>query len=913
MAGDVIVRCSGAWPWAVLREVDHFGIPEFDLASPPQRFWDDEPKSGPNSLEIGVDRNRALPIPTPAQLLAALPDGDNWQAMTRRSIARMAAWFVVCEDRQARMRARPVATLAHQASLVRHILEQPDLSRVLIADEVGLGKTVEAGLLVRELLQTRPNCRVLYLSPARLVRNVREEFTRLDLPFRQWVSGGDGDASLRDAWIIASIHRAVHEAHSANVVGTPPWDVLIVDECHHLSDWQAGGGKPVLQYQLVQRLIERMPEKSRVILMSGTPHQGHPERFENLLRLLRRSGEPESALAGRVIYRTKDDVLDWDGNPLFPTRLVNPPVMVDLGPAHGDWMDHIYDFFVPDRAGVGQARRRAAGWRCSMALQWASSSVQAGLGFLVRQAIRAGWSLDRAALPDALAALRPYRLGSATEPLDQLFDRLSREIGRQIADDDIQDLEDEEALGAEWRPNDAALTDLLREGTELAHSLGDYKWERIYDSVLEQAGREKVVLFAQPIETVTALAGFLTRRMGSKPALIIGAQSQMERDREIESFWKLDGPQFLVSSRAGGEGINLQIARRLVHVDVPWNPMELEQRVGRVHRFGSRRKIIVDTIVARRSREVDMYRVAYERLRTVASKLVPEDRFDSLFARVMSLVPPDELQAIVGGRPQAPLSSEEEGLLRQLVSRGFQDWRAFHERYSGGRIRNLDPGSAEWSDLAAFLERYAGARPVEGFQALRFLWDEGEVIEASAAAPALRFGDELFAFGDYGGMPVTDEAGQRIGIAGTNVPSIAETLRTRAFPEEVAGAAHVRWPEEAPVPDGVERKPFVVWGAARRSLRFGEGTPVEVRTSIHLVAFDSSGHEIVIEGDARAATLRALFAGTVRARVEEAANLVGQAREREVAWIRALQQPTDEDRAARLYHAVTPLLAAVVS
>jgi superfamily II DNA/RNA helicase len=97
-----------------------------------------------------------------------------------------------------------------------------------------------------------------------------------------------------------------------------------------------------------------------------------------------------------------------------------------------------------------------------------------------------------------------------------------------------------------------------------------------------------------------------------KPAMIIGGQSDAERQQQQDLFWRKDGPRFLVSSRAGGEGINLQVARRLVHIDVPWNPMELEQRVGRVHRFGSKQKIIVDTIVVKDSREADAYRVARE-------------------------------------------------------------------------------------------------------------------------------------------------------------------------------------------------------------------------------------------------------------------------------------------------------------
>ena len=95
----------------------------------------------------------------------------------------------------------------------------------------------------------------------------------------------------------------------------------------------------------------------------------------------------------------------------------------------------------------------------------------------------------------------------------------------------------------------------------------------------------------------------------------------------MAAFWRPDGPRFLVSSRAGGEGINLQVARRLVHVDVPWNPMELEQRIGRVHRFGSRRTILVDTLVARESRETHAYQIARKKLVDIASALVPSDRF----------------------------------------------------------------------------------------------------------------------------------------------------------------------------------------------------------------------------------------------------------------------------------------------
>src|SRR5207248_2147566 len=174
------------------------------------------------------------------------------------------------------------------------------------------------------------------------------------------------------------------------------------------------------------------------------------------------------------------------------------------------------------------------------------------------------------------------------------------------------------------------LENLLVEGISLVREAGDEKWMLIQKALLDQAGTEKIVLFAQPIETVSALARYLERTTGHKPAIIIGGQSDAERTKEVEAFWRPDGPRYLVSSRAGGEGINLQVARRLIHIDVPWNPMDLEQRVGRVHRFGSRQTILVDTVVVKDSREADAYRIARQKLELITKTLVVRERSDAL-------------------------------------------------------------------------------------------------------------------------------------------------------------------------------------------------------------------------------------------------------------------------------------------
>ena len=171
-------------------------------------------------------------------------------------MARLYAAFIVAEDPQRRLDARKAATLMHQASLVQHILENGNLRRVLIADEVGLGKTLEAGFIIKRLTDDAPMLRVLYLSPARLVNNVAYELRqKLDLDARIWVSGTSSDARLSsDRLIGASINKAVFGENLERVVESGPWDVLIVDECHHLSDWGVDGNKPNQSYRLVSRL-----------------------------------------------------------------------------------------------------------------------------------------------------------------------------------------------------------------------------------------------------------------------------------------------------------------------------------------------------------------------------------------------------------------------------------------------------------------------------------------------------------------------------------------------------------------------------------------------------------------------------------------------------------------------------------
>ena len=905
-------------PCAILREQDEWGIRTYDLAYPPRRFWADQ-ESLPPAIEPGVDAARVRHSPTPTELIANLPEGDTWSAQSKRSIARLLAHFLICEDPQRRLDAREVITLSHQVSLVRHVLDHEHLRRVMIADEVGLGKTVEAGLLIQELLAATAGLRVLYLAPARLVNNVGKEFDRLGLNFRLW-KAGEADARLSDPRIVASIHRAVHGDNFKKIANTGPWDVIVVDECHHLSDWAAGGGDPALKFRLVRDLVARQSPDCRLILMSGTPHQGHMHRFDNLLRLLCRESEPENALAGRVIYRTKEDVRDWNGNPLFPNRQINEPLVLELGSQYKAWLRKIHDFYRPpkDSSSQRKAQQRAAGWRCAQALQWAASSPQAGLGYLVRQAVRASWQLTDGVLKDALTALRPYRNGTPDEPVDGLLHRIRREVRQQAEDQDIEDLEDDdEAVISLDRKQKENLNQLMAEGLCVLKGFANRKWDFLNTNVLAKTSGEKVVLFAQPIETVCALARYLELQLGEKPAVIIGGQSDLERQQQQDKFWRKDGPRFLVSSRAGGEGINLQIAHRLVHIDVPWNPMELEQRVGRVHRFGSKRTIIVDTIVVKDSREADAYRVAREKLRLIASSIVAPERFESIFSRVMSLISPEDLQDVLIDGSVTPLRPDEQNKIAEMVESGFRAWREFHDKYAGrqAKIRAQDPGLARWDDLKHFLNEHGAAEKQDGFSANRFRLVDGAVTAQDDPVEVVRLRDGVsYLIGDGDGAPVTGPNGEKVRRLGLNIPIVAELLRKFALPEMATGAAHLRWSPRVTADGFLGDKPMTVFAFLRQTFRPDQKTGwAEHGSNVFLFVSRVDGEIQPMEGLQKQELLRSLLKCIVRIKAEGDGPLSAFVAETELQLCNNLRRPTETELREGIRHSVVPLLAAIVT
>lgn len=702
---------------AVIARMD-FGYPTFSTVSLPDRIWGGvDLGKRVRSIQHGVAERQLRVAVSPAERVSSLLGGGVAYQESRRSLARLEGLWLCCEDHHRLLDAHVIEPLAHQASLVEQVLSQSNLRRVLIADEVGLGKTIEAGLIIQRLRE-RNSARVLYLTEARLVPNVIEELEKLGLRPRSWSSslmearlaGGDSDP-----FVVGSMHLAVaNEARFELIASSGPWDVIVVDEAHHLSDYSPDGSDPRRRMRLVRRLLEdRLVPGGRVILMTATPHQGHLDRYKNLLKLLSGGGETEEDSSGRVVYRLKEDITDWDGQPLFPTRRVHEPSAVHVGDEYRSWLSRIHEVF-----GKGQLSR-AAGWRLAQSLQWSASSPMAGVAYLARFALRRGLRPDEhPPLREAILALRPFRGGPVDEPWVSILGRLNQ-MARAGLDDDEGDEEDPDPLR-----DSADLPSLLlalEEGTRLiSNDAFAAKLEHVFRR-LERSDGGKLVVFAQPVETVWALRDRVEAELGAgSVSIIVGGQRDDERRDQIRRFWeKPGGSRVLVSSRSGGEGINLQVCNQLLHFDIPWNPMEMEQRVGRVHRYGSVEQVHVHTLVLENSREGRVLQRARAKLASIAMAVGwDQERQEQLFGRTMSLVPWEDLAVLMVGEDLGPLSQAEEVRLQTLIQEGFDQWK-LHDasfRKTAVRLRSVDRGPLDDEDLEHFLLRQLGAEAAEGWR-----------------------------------------------------------------------------------------------------------------------------------------------------------------------------------------------------
>ena len=510
------------------------------------------------------------------------------------------AWGVFSRSR--------IDLLPHQLWVCKRVLESWP-TRWLVADDVGLGKTIEAGLILTPLLSSGRVHRLLILAPASLVEQwqvrMREMF---DIRISIYVAAADTETS--DFWntqdrVIASAQtlRLDKANRWERLFDAKPWDLVLIDEAHHMNvDDQ---GHRTLSYQLVEHLQERGKVQS-MVLFTGTPHRGKDRGFLSLLKLLRPDDfDPEQPLEEQIkklrtvmIRNNKNSVTDMSGAPLF-TPVRSRRETYAYSPQETRFYEQLTQFITTGKAyaaSLGFQDRRMVILILITMQKLASSSVAAVRRALARRLAR---------LRDAMARLEEARkdlvhwqeLRAEDDPAN--LDEISRLEERVV----------EHLTGVDLNPNEIpALEELLAVASEVTE---ETKITRILRVVEEYFPDRSVLFFTEYKATQALLMSALHKRYGDGCVTFVngdgfledvqdssGTISRLTEDRRLAAARFNRGEvRFLVSTEAAGEGVDLQEnCSALVHVDLPWNPMRLHQRVGRVSRYGQTDPVDVVTV-----------------------------------------------------------------------------------------------------------------------------------------------------------------------------------------------------------------------------------------------------------------------------------------------------------------------------
>ena len=557
--------------------------------------------------------------------------------------------------------------LPHQRIAVYERMLRQDPLRFLLADDAGAGKTIMTGLVAREMLSRGRIGRVIIVPPAGLVGNWERELrTLFGLRFRILTgadaragnpfSGPDGDLVIVPLDTLAG--DTVFDR--LRTTGVSPYDLAVFDEAHKLSAArERQRTRKSRRYLLAEALAGCAAPESRfagldwsarhLLLLTATPHMGRDSPYHHLWRLLdphafdaeeafRRF--PAAARARHFIRRTKEEMVDLAGRPLYPQRAC-ATFGYDLTPG-GDGEQALYDLTTAWlRRSYGRAldNRPTARLALSVFQRRLASSTWALRRSLERRAAKLRRTLEDLASGRVTAAglrsgQRPFGDADDAEILDALADA---DAGGDEAADGRAAACEEAVLGAmiavsidELHEEIATIDGLIARAGRLIEAGAESKFERLRE-VLDDpryAG-DKWLVFSEHRDTVE----YLIRRLeglghAGRIVSIHGGMAWPEREAAVEHFRDPGGARFLVATDAAGEGINLQFCRLMVNYDLPWNPARLEQRLGRIHRYGQRRDVVIVNLVATSTREGRVLQVLLDKLDAIRVELRSDKVFD---------------------------------------------------------------------------------------------------------------------------------------------------------------------------------------------------------------------------------------------------------------------------------------------
>jgi len=540
-----------------------------------------------------------------------------------------------------------VDPLPHQIEAVyHHILRNPRI-RFLLADDPGAGKTIMAGLLLKELKYRGLVQRILIVVPGQLrdqwLREMKErfseEFTVVD---RSVVNATWGrNVWEHEAQVITSMDFAKQDDVRASL-GSVHWDITIVDEAHKMAAYQYGNKTDkTARY----RLGEDLSTNSEFLLfLSATPHRGNPDNFRLFLDLLEPGFFATNDLLAESVQnrdnplflrRLKEDLTDFQGVPLFPPRSVKT-ITFQLGDDEKRLYNAVTHYVETSYNQALQKDKRNVAFAMLILQRRMASSVRAILRSLERrqkrleELLRLGqWLADRQSIDeDALEdAPEPERLKAEEELLERLTAAETREE-LQLEIEQLQNLI-QLARQAERHGVETKLAKLR---------------EVIQDRQLRSSG-EKLLVFTESRDTLDYLTERL-REWGFTVANIHGGMSLDSRIQAEHDF--RDKYQVMISTEAGGEGINLQFCSLMVNYDIPWNPNRLEQRMGRIHRYLQQNEVHIYNLVAYDTREGAVMAAIFRKLDNIRAAYGQDERGrDRVFDVIGDILPGASLRDLI--------------------------------------------------------------------------------------------------------------------------------------------------------------------------------------------------------------------------------------------------------------------------
>ena len=533
-----------------------------------------------------------------------------------------------------------VEPLPHQITGVYGEMLTRQPLRFLLADDPGAGKTIMAGLLIKELLTRGDLHRCLIVCPGMLAEQWQDELHfKFHLPFdiltnEKLESARTGNWFVETPLAICRLDKLSRDENVQAKLEQTDWDLIVVDEAHKMSaSFFSGEIKTTKRYRLGQQL-SRLTR--HFLLMSATPHNGKEEDFQLFMALLdgdRFEGRFRDGVhvvnASDLMRRlVKEQLLKFDGTPLFPERLAYAVSyrLSDLeAQLYKEVTDYVREEFNRADALESEGRKGTVGFALTILQRRLASSPEAIYQSLRRRRERLEKRLREEKLlkrgGTALVQV-PQALPSYTEEdLEELEDAPSTEV--EQAEEQVIDQATAARTIAELEAEIAILNGLEELALKVKQSKIDKKWDELSKLLQNQSEmfdaqghRRKLVIFTEHRDTLNYLTDRIRTLLGRPEAVVTihGGIGREERRNTQEAFTQDKNVEILVATDAAGEGINLQRAHLMVNYDIPWNPNRLEQRFGRIHRIGQTEVCHLWNLVADETREGDVFKRLFEKI-----------------------------------------------------------------------------------------------------------------------------------------------------------------------------------------------------------------------------------------------------------------------------------------------------------